>query len=294
MSKIAIGLPAFNEEKNIASIIFQLKKNYELVIVCDDGSTDLTSSISEKMGAIVIKHKKNLGYGVAIRSLFSKARELECDILVTFDSDGQHKVSQIQDVIEPIIKNEADIVIGSRFLGNIEGEITGYRKLGIKAITNLVNANTGKKITDSQSGFRAYNKSVLEKIIPSESGMGVSTEILIKANKNKFRINEVPITILYEGDASSQDTLSHGTSVILSTMKFISIEHPLKFYGIPGIIFLAIGLFFIIWTLQEFTETRRIITNISLIAIGSTIFGTLLTMTSVLLYSLVSVVRERR
>ena len=292
--KIAIGLPALNEEKNIASIILQLREKYELVIVCDDGSNDLTSSISEKMGAIVIKHKKNLGYGAAIRSLFIKSQELECDILVTFDSDGQHKVSEIENVIEPIVKNDADIVIGSRFLGSIEGKIPVYRKMGIKVITNLVNSGTGKKITDSQSGFRAYSSKVLKKIIPSESGMGVSTEILIKANKNKFRISEKPITILYEGDTSSQNTLSHGSSVILSTMKFISIEHPLKFYGIPGIIFLAIGLFFIVWTLQEFTETRRIITNISLIAIGSTIFGTLLTMTSVLLYSLVSVVRERR
>lgn len=294
MSKIAIGLPAFNEEKNIASIILQLKKNYELIIVCDDGSSDLTASISEEMGAIVVRHTKNMGYGAAIRSLFSKAHELECDILVTFDSDGQHKISDIKNVIEPILKNESDIVIGSRFLGNIEGEIPGYRKLGIKAITNLVNSNTGRKITDSQSGFRAYNKIVLENIIPSESGMGVSTEILIKANKQKFRISEVPITILYDGDTSSQNALSHGTSVILSTMKFISIEHPLKFYGIPGIAFLALGLFFIVWTIQEFTETGRIITNISLIATGSTIFGMILTMTSILLYSLVSVVRERR
>ena len=292
--KIAIGLPALNEEKNIASIILQLREKYELVIVCDDGSNDLTSSISEKMGAIVIKHKKNLGYGAAIRSLFTKAQELECDILVTFDSDGQHKVSEIENVIEPIVKNDADIVIGSRFLGSIEGKIPVYRKMGIKVITNLVNSGTGKKITDSQSGFRAYSSNVLKKIIPSESGMGVSTEILIKANKNKFRISEKPITILYEGDTSSQNTLSHGSSVILSTMKFISIEHPLKFYGIPGFVFLAIGLFFIVWTLQEFSETRRIITNISLIAIGSTIFGMLLTMTSVLLYSLVNVVRERR
>ena len=292
--KIAIGLPAFNEEKNIASIILQLKKKYETVIVCDDGSNDLTASISEEMGALVVKHKKNLGYGAAIRSLFLKARELDCDILVTFDSDGQHKISEIENVINPIQNKEADIIIGSRFLGTIEGDIPGYRKLGIKAITNLVNSNTGKKITDSQSGFRAYNKIVLEKIIPSETGMGVSTEILIKANKQKFKISEVPITIIYGGDTSTQNTVSHGTSVILSTMKFVSIEHPLKFYGIPGIIFLALGLFFIVWTLQEFTETRRIITNISLIAIGSTIFGTLLTMTSVLLYSLVSVVRERR
>jgi len=294
MSKIAIGLPAFNEEKNIASIITQLKKKYKLIIVCDDGSSDLTAAISEEMGAVVVKHKKNLGYGGAIRSLFLKAKELDCDILVTFDSDGQHKISDIENVIKPIQNKEANIVIGSRFLGNVEGTLPTYRKLGIKAITNLVNSNTGNKITDSQSGFRGYDKTTLEKIIPSDSGMGVSTEILIKANKHNFKIIEIPITILYQEKISSQQTLSHGTSVILSTMKFISIEHPLKFYGIPGILFLAIGLFFIVWTIQEFTIGGSIITNISIIGIGSTILGSILTMTSILLYSVVSVVRERR
>ena len=292
--KIAIGLPAFNEGKNIASIIAQLKKKYALIIVCDDGSSDFTSVIAEEMGAIVIKHKKNLGYGAAIRSLFLKAQELDCDILVTFDSDGQHKISDIESVIQPIENKQANIVIGSRFLGNIEGDVPSYRKLGIKAITNLVNSNTGNKITDSQSGFRGYDKKTLEKIIPSESGMGVSTEILIKSNKYKLKITEVPITILYKKEITSQQTLSHGTSVILSTMKFISIEHPLKFYGIPGILFLAIGLFFIVWTVHEFTIGGSIITNISIIGIGSIILGSVLTMTSILLYSLVSVVRERR
>ena len=294
MSKIAIGLPAFNEEKNIASIITQLKKKYKLIIVCDDGSSDLTAAISEEMGVVVVKHKKNLGYGAAIRSLFLKAQALDCDILVTFDSDGQHQISDIENVIKPIQNKETNIVIGSRFLGNVEGTLPTYRKLGIKAITNLVNSNTGNKITDSQSGFRGYDKKTLEKIIPSESGMGVSTEILIKANAQELKIIEVPITILYQKEISSQQTLSHGTSVILSTMKFISIEHPLKFYGVPGILFLTIGLFFIIWTVQEFSIGGSIITNISIIGIGSTILGSILTMTSIILYSVVSVVREKR
>jgi glycosyltransferase involved in cell wall biosynthesis len=294
MSKIAIGLPAFNEEKNIASIITQLKKKYTLIIVCDDGSSDLTSEIAKEMGAIVVRHNTNLGYGAAIRSLFLKANELNCDILVTFDSDGQHKISDIENVIKPIQNKEANIVIGSRFLGNVEGNLPTYRKLGIKAITNLVNSNTGNKITDSQSGFRGYDKKTLEKIVPSDSGMGVSTEILIKANKQNFKIIETPITILYKEKISSQQTLSHGTSVILSTMKFISIEHPLKFYGIPGILFLAIGLFFIMWTIHEFSMGGSIITNLAIIGIGSIILGSILTMTSIFLYSVVSVVRERR
>lgn len=292
--KIAIGLPAFNEEKNIGKIVAQLLDKSYSVIVCNDGSSDSTGIIAEKMGAIIINHKKNLGYGAAIGSIFRKARDEKFDILVTFDSDGQHRISDIEKMIEPIQNKTADIVIGSRFTEDGKADMPRYRKMGIKVITNLVNSQTGKNITDSQSGFRSYSSEVLSKMNLSENGMGVSTEILIKANKQKLKIIEIPITILYEGETSTHHPISHGTSVVLSTMKFISIEHPLKFYGIPGIGFFLIGLFFAIWTIQEFTTTGRIITNISLIGVGSIIFGMILTMTSIMLYSLVNVVRERR
>ena len=292
--KIAIGLPAFNEEKNIGKIIAQLLDKSYSVIVCNDGSSDSTGIIAEKMGAIIINHKKNLGYGAAIGSIFKKAKDEKFDILVTFDSDGQHRISDIEKMIEPIQNKTADIVIGSRFTEDGKADMPKYRKIGIKVITNLVNSQTGKKITDSQSGFRSYSSEVLSQMNLSEKGMGVSTEILIKANKQKLKIIEIPITILYEGETSTHDPISHGTSVLLSTMKFISIEHPLKFYGIPGIGFFLIGLFFAVWTIQEFTNSGRIITNISLIGVGSIIFGMILTMTSIMLYSLVNVVRERR
>ena len=98
-----------------------------------------------------------------------------------------------------------------------------------------------KQLTDSQSGFRAYSKKVLNELNPSELGMGISTEILIKASSKNFKISEVPIKILYSGDTSTHNPVSHGSSVILSTIKFTSIEHPLKFYGIPSVIFFAIG-----------------------------------------------------
>ena len=290
---IVVGIPAFNEEKNIASIITKITRKGYSVIVCNDGSTDLTGVIAEKMGAIVVNHPKNLGYGAGIRSIFLKAKELNSEILVTFDADGQHRVEDIKTVLEPIIKKEADIVIGSRFLNEDDVNVPTYRKAGIKAITSITNTSTETRLTDSQSGLRAYNNKALKDIVPSEYGMGVSTEILIKASKMGFKIKEVPITILYEGNTSTHHPVSHGVSVLLGTMKFISIEHPLKFYGIPGIVFLAIGLFFIVWTIQAFTETRQIITNISLIGIGSIILGTMLTMTSIMLYSLVNVVRER-
>ena len=292
--KIVIGIPAFNEEENIGKIIVKLEKIADEIIVCDDGSSDLTGKISKRMGATIITHPKNLGYGAGIRSIFLKAKEMNADILITFDADGQHRIEDIQKVIDPILNNKSDIVIGSRFLGNNTKDIPKYRKIGIKTITSVTNSALDSKITDSQSGFRAYSKKVLDEIVPSEYGMGVSTEILIKASKKKFRIEEVPIVILYEGETSTHNPVSHGVSVLLNTMKFISIEKPLRFYGIPGIILFGIGIFFMIWTLQAFTETRQIITNIALIGVGTILGGIMMLMTSIMLFSLVNVVRERR
>ena len=240
-------MPAFNESEKIEQIINKIKNKSDNIIICNDGSTDSTGIIAEKMGAIVINHEKNLGYGSAIKSIFLKAKEIEADILITFDADGQHRVEDIQSVIQPIIDGDADIIIGSRFLKEHNTDMPKYRKIGIKTITNLTNLGSEIKLTDSQSGFRAYHKRVISHITPSENGMGVSTEILIKAKKEQFRIKEISIKVSYEGDTSTHDPISHGVSVVLSTIKFISIEHPLKFYGISGLGFLGIGLLIIIW-----------------------------------------------
>ena len=291
--KIIIGIPAFNEEKNIASIITKLMNITDSIIVCNDGSSDLTSEIAEKMGAIVINHKKNSGYGAAIRSIFLKAKELDGDILVTFDADGQHRIEDIENVTTPIINQEAELVVGSRFLDDSEKEVPQYRKVGIKVITKITNASIKEKLTDSQSGFRAYSKKVVDELNPSELGMGISTEILIKASSKNFKIVEVPIKILYSGDTSTHNPISHGSSVILSTIKYTSIEHPLKFYGIPSVIFFIVGLSFTYLTVQYYAEIGRLSTNLTIVAAGTILIAVVLLITSILLYSLVSVVREK-
>lgn len=290
--KIVIGLPAFNEENNIAPLIMKLKEISKDIIVCNDGSSDLTGKIAEELNVEVINHKKNLGYGGAIRSIFLKGKEMNADILVTFDADGQHKIEDIKNVMSPIIKNQCDVSIGSRFLEK-NLEVPDYRKIGIKVITSITNASIKEKLTDAQSGFRAYNKKALQEINPTDLGMGISTEILIKASKKDLRISEVPINISYKGDTSTHNPVSHGASVLLSTIKYTSIEHPLKFYGISSIIFLSIGLGFVLWSIHAFAIDGKIITNITLIGIGSTIVGVVLIITAVLLYSLISVVREQ-
>ena len=291
--KITIGIPAYNEEKNIAKIITKLKKITDSIIVCDDGSSDMTSEIAKNLGVIVISHKKNMGYGAAIRTIFEKSAEIGSDILVTFDADGQHRIEDVSRVLHPLENSEADIVIGSRFLGK-QSNVPNYRKLGIKVITQVTNSSLKTKLTDSQSGFRAYSKQVLSKISLSEIGMGISTEILIKASSKSLRITEVPITILYSGDTSTHNPVSHGTSVLFSTIKFTSIEHPLKFYGIPSVIFLTIGMIFTSLAVQYYVDVGRLNTDLTLIGAGTILIGIILLISAILLYSLVSVVREKR
>jgi len=290
---ITIGIPAFNEEKNIGKIIITLKKITNHIIVCDDGSSDLTREIAEGLGAKVISHKKNMGYGEAIKSIFNEAKKNETDILVTFDADGQHRPEDIMSLTKPIIDQHAEVVIGSRFLKN-ETDMPKYREIGIKVLTKVTNMSIKENITDSQSGLRAYQKKVLQNITLTDSGMGISTEILIKSHQKEFRIVEVPIQILYGEDTSTHNPVSHGTSVLLSTIKYTSIQHPLKFYGIPALIFLVVGMSFMIWTFQIYAESTTVITNIILVGIGTLLLGSVLMISAILLYSLVSVVQDNR
>ena len=245
------------------------------------------------MGAIVVKHSKNQGYGSAIKTIFNECKKIDCDILITFDADGQHQISEIDDVLKPIIDNTADIVIGSRFLGKTKN-LPKYRKFGIKTITGLTNVMTGSNITDSQSGFRAYSQKVLQEISPTESGMGISTEILIKATNKKMRITEIPITISYENNTHSKEPISHGTSVIISTVKHVVIERPLLYYGISGLFFLGIGLIFGMWALQIYSEQQVFMTNVALIGICGIILGTILLISGTILFSISTLINNNK
>jgi glycosyltransferase involved in cell wall biosynthesis len=122
-------IPAYNEEKTIAKVIIKTQKYVDKVIVCDDGSKDMTSEIAERLGAIVIKHERNMGKGEALRNLFKKAMELNADIVITLDGDGQHDPDEIPSLINTLKEEKADIIIGSRFLLN-EKNVPGYRAIG--------------------------------------------------------------------------------------------------------------------------------------------------------------------
>jgi len=195
-------LPAHNEEKRIGEVIGKAYRFVDMVIVCDDGSTDSTYGEALEFGAEVIKHTKNMGYGAALNSLFTRAQTLQAGAFVTIDSDGQHDSAYVPALTEPILKGKADIVIGSRFLS--ETNFTPpHRKIAIKLITSLCDIMTRNGFTDLQSGFRAYNPRAISKTCPTRPGMGASTEIIMKALRAGLSIKEVGVPIYYNGEKTS-------------------------------------------------------------------------------------------
>jgi len=285
--RVIACIPAYNEEKTIAKIVLLAQKFVDKVVVVDDGSEDLTSEIAKRLGAFVVRHDIRKGYGAAIQTCFKTAKELNADIMVTLDADGQHDPEEIPKLIKPILNNEADIVIGSRFMDiKSINEIPFYRRLGIKTITFLTRKATGnQKISDAQSGFRAYSRKALEELEVEETGMSVSTEILIKATEKKLRIVEVPIFCRYKGiKSSTHHPLRHGFNVIASILNFIAIKHPLLLLGVPGIISLGFGLTLLWYVIQRYYEVKQLAIGTMIISTTTILAGIFAILVALLLY----------
>jgi glycosyltransferase involved in cell wall biosynthesis len=287
---VVVGIPAFNEEAMIAQVVLEAQKHAGAVVVCDDGSNDMTGIIAKRLGADVVSHKRNLGYGASINSLFKRARELDADVLVTIDADGQHNPEEIPCVVKPIVRGVADLVVGSRFIETRgTSEMPFYRRVGAQLITKLVNGSSKNGISDAQSGFRAYNRQALASLSPFEAGMGASVEILLKASKHDLRTCEVPSSCKYNNGnvaTSTEHPITHGIGVVMSIFRFIVEERPLTLLGIPGVLCLFAGLGFGVWMLQIYTMEHYIVTNIALASMVFVLIGFFLLSTATILYAI--------
>ncbi|TVP41700.1 glycosyltransferase family 2 protein [Candidatus Nitrosocosmicus arcticus] len=294
--RILIAIPAFNEEENIAEIILKAKAFSPEVLVYDDGSADKTAEVAEKNGALVIRNARNRGYGRALNTLFQNAILMKVDIVITLDSDGQHDPDQIPRLLQPLLENKADIVIGSRFLTSADKtNVPRYRTFGIKTITRFTQAGCYDKITDATSGFRAYSANSLSKLHLVENGMSISTEILLKANDSNLRIVEVPITTKrYDiNDKSTHNPLKLGWSVISHVIQSLSFRHPLLFYGVPGLILLCFSSFYLYNALDLFSSTRYVSTNMIIISIGFSLLGIILLATAAIVHTIISLFKGK-
>jgi glycosyltransferase involved in cell wall biosynthesis len=238
--RIVAAIPCFNEDRFIGSVVAKARKFVDTVIVIDDGSTDASAEVAHAAGAIVCRHQSNEGYGAAIRSALEKCRELDAEVAVTLDADGQHDPRDLPNLVEPVLEGRADIVVGSRFLGK-GNEAPFYRRVGQRILNAATNLTAGRKVGDSQSGYRAYSSRALHALNLSESGMSVSSEILLATRDCGLTVAEVPIAVSYSGK-SKRNPVGHGVSVLARILVLVSLRHPVSLFGIPGLALLAGGL----------------------------------------------------
>jgi len=233
-------IPALNEEKSIGNIILQTLKYVDEVFVCDDGSLDLTGELAEALGAIVIRHEGNQGKGSAIRDLFKAVQKFEPDVVVVLDADGQHNPKDIPRVIEPILKGEADMVVGSRYVKGSKTDAPFYRRIGL----SLFNWNGKNGVRDVQSGLRAFSGKALAIVLKAKAdNYGVETEQVFLAQKHGLRMSEVPVEIRYRGvvKPSKIHPIIHGAQLISTIIRLVTDEHPLLILGVPAFILLSLG-----------------------------------------------------
>jgi len=286
---IMVCIPTHNAESTISEVVKRCKEFADVVLVVNDGSTDNSESVAREAGAEIITHKKNLGYGGAIKSGLSEAVKRKVKAAITFDADLQHDPQDLPKIINPILSGSADIVIGSRFLEKTD-TVKSYRKFGIKLITKLVNAFSGNNITDAESGLRSYSLSALKKIVPDleTEGMGMSSEILLKASVNNLKIIEVSRKEIYQENVqtSSQNPLRHGLTVLLTIFKLVIETKPLAAFGIPSLIFFSlfgISSFFVI---EYYNEVSRLPVGMTLFTITMLSVGFFLMTAGIILYVL--------
>ncbi|MBS7659932.1 MAG: glycosyltransferase family 2 protein [Candidatus Bathyarchaeia archaeon] len=218
---ISVVVPVFNEELTVGDVVQGIRNaldamglNYEVIVV-DDGSSDNSVNVALSSQAKVLMLKKHMGKGYALRAGFSKARG---NIIITIDSDGSHDPKDIPKILEPILKDEADLIIGSRFLNNRNVFINGLNKAGAKILNFTIRILTGHAISDSQSGYRAFKSLIVKAISLKSVGYEIESEMLIKAIKKGFRAQEVPIKFEQRTYGRSKlDPIKDGLKILIAS-----------------------------------------------------------------------------
>lgn len=239
---VIVGLPAYNEEVAIGSMILTAREYADEVVVVDDGSIDRTGEIAAAGGATVLEHEENRGKGRAIRTLFEYANDRDPAAFVLLDADGQHVPTDIPDVTAPVLDGEADVSIGSRYLDGRGTETPRYRRVGQRMLDLITPGSAGRDLTDTQSGFRAFSPRALEELRLTTDGIGVESEVVSDAASKDLDLVEVPIGVRYEGiDGQTYNPLSHGLAVVMFVLDLIRDRHPLVFFTLPGLALVFVG-----------------------------------------------------
>lgn len=283
-------IPAYNEERYIGSVVLRARPHVDTVLVVDDGSTDATAHIAEAAGAIVVRHERNQGKGVALNSGLRRARSLHPDAIVVLDGDGQHLPEEVPAVLAPILEGQADLVIGSRYL-NGHDHVPGHRVWGHRAFNLLTQVTSGVRASDSQSGFRAFSPRAVDCVRFSSDGFSVESEMQFLAREHGLRLAEVEITADYF-EKPKRPVVQHGLLVLNGVLHLVGQYRPLLFFGAPGLVVLLIGMGWGWWVVDIYRRMGQLAVGYALASVLLTILGSLSLFAGIILHSIRGLLSE--
>ena len=287
---VMVGIPCYNEEVAIGSLVVRASQYADRVVVLDDGSTDKTAAVARLAGADVLVHSANWGKGAALRDIFRYATQWGVDILVILDGDGQHDPDDIPKLIRPLMLDEADIVNGSRYLNGNGRETPRYRRFGQVVLDKFTHLGLRPdvNVTDTQSGFRAFSMKAVGAFKFGTDQMAIDSEMLMDAAKAHLRIKEVDINVRYDVGYSSAHPVTQGLQVLLGVLRNIEFKKPLLVFTVPGLVLIGIGVALAGYAVQGFYEWGRVPNGPAILMLLLVIVGTFMTLTGIILHSMAS------
>ena len=262
VKKILITIPAYNEAKNLGPVLEKIKEvmsnfdyQYEIAVI-NDGSRDKTAEIARNAGVHVISHPRNYGLAEAFRTEMQNAINSEADIIVHTDADGQYIAEEIPLLIKEI-ENGYDLVLGSRFRGRIES-MPIIKKMGNIAFSKVLTSITGLRISDGQTGFRAFTQEVAK--LPLKSTHTYTQEQIIRSAKEKMRIKEIPIHFMKREGKSKliKNPFEYAAKAWINILRVYRDYEPLKFFGSVGAAFVALGFLLGLWLLSLYLRVSTV------------------------------------
>jgi len=281
--KVIAAIPAYNEEKYIGTVVLKARRYVDEVVVVDDGSTDQTADVARLAGASVIHHPQNRGYGASVQTLLAEAKKKNPDVLVLLDADAQHNPDEIPNLIKPILSG-SDIVIGSR--EQQRGSIPVYRRLGQKVLSYSSHLLSGKKVIESECGFRAFSPKAIAELKLRQEGMAISAETIAAATEKGLNVTQIPVSAIYTKDGSTLKPVRHGLGNLAQIINMISERRPLFFFGVSGIILIVLGLLAGIRVLNTLSATGEMTTGTAIISALLFIIGIFSLFTGIILNTL--------
>jgi glycosyltransferase involved in cell wall biosynthesis len=287
---VMVGIPCYNEEVAIGSLVVRASQYAERVVVLDDGSTDKTAEIARLAGADVLVHSANCGKGAALRDVFTYATQCGVDILVILDGDGQHNPDDIPKLTRPLMLDEADIVNGSRYLNGHGSETPRYRRFGQVVLDKFTRLGLSRDVTvtDTQSGFRAFSMKAAPIFKFGTDQLAIDSEMLMDAAKANLRIKEVDVNVRYDVGHPSAHPVTHGLQVLVGVLRNIEFKKPLLAFTVPGLVLIGIGVALAAYAVQGFYEWGRVPNGPAILMVLLVIVGTFMTLTGIILHSMAS------